>query len=76
MDKVFEALFVLVGVLLFFLAPWTADQRASAHFSPAQLEATDPATRRRVKRFKLAAIVLNMAVGGAIAVSIGVDLLR
>jgi hypothetical protein len=76
MDKVFGVVFVVVGALLFFFAPWTADQRASAHYSATQLESTDPATRARVKRFKVAAIVLNMVVGAAIAVLAGVSLFR
>lgn len=74
MVKVFDVLFLAGGTLMFVFARWTADQRASAHFSTTQLEATDAGTRRRVKWFKAAVVILNVAVGGAIAVLSAINL--
>ncbi|MEO6857088.1 MAG: hypothetical protein ABI323_00645 [Solirubrobacteraceae bacterium] len=66
----------VIGAWQLLFARWIADQRASAHFSTRQLEATDDQTRRRVGRFKTITVVLNMAIGGAITVSCAAYLFR
>jgi hypothetical protein len=53
-----------------------ADQRARAHFSATDLQSTEPAMRRRVRRFRRTARLLNIVIGGSIAILVALSFLH
>jgi hypothetical protein len=75
MSHVVIAFLLVVGLGQCLFARQIADQRASTHFG-TRVQPTDVQTTRRVKHFRAMTIALNVIIGGAIALSCAVYLLR
>ena len=76
MDTVIPILIGLVALACACFSKAIANQRTRAHFSQTELESTEAAMQRRVRRFRRGARMANVLGGGGIAALILVSLLH